>query len=426
MNKRIKHIAALALAVCLAITLSPTASAKEKGKKPLSPAFNVMAAHDPMIVSAQSGEKISFTLSDFKAALGVDNLKSVVITSLPSTSAGRLMLGSLAVTKGQCITASSIPSLTFTPGRGTEKAEFTFTVSGEYTCKAVMYFIDQRNYSPTSLGIDDSFFAVNTYKNIAVSGNMRCVDPDGDSIKYEVVSYPEKGLLTVKDKTDGEYTYTPMKNYVGRDSFTYVGIDKYGNRSEKITVSISVGRSGGVAVFKDMIYDPGHYGALMLDSMGVMKGSKDGKENVFMPDKEMTYGDFLKAAMSVAKTPLKTVVPNDIGELIMSFPKEYRTYLNTAYDLSLINEEGLRELDCDRSLTKSEACVILDTLIGAEDAKTVPVFDDIESVPSYALDSVCALIEIGVVRAENGVISPTDALTRADCAEMLAAIVDRR
>ena len=110
----------------------------------------------------------------------------------------------------------------------------------------------------------------------------------------------------------------------------------------------------------------------------------------------------------------------------MSFPKEYRTYLNTAYDLSLINEEGLRELDCDRSLTKSEACVILDTLIGAEDAKTVPVFDDIESVPSYALDSVCALIEIGVVRAENGVISPTDALTRADCAEMLAAIVDRR
>lgn len=426
MNKKIKHIAALAFAVCLAVTLSPTASAKEKDKKPLSPAFNIIAAHDPMIVSVQSGEKVSFTSSDFETALGVNKLKDIVITSLPSASSGKLMLGSLAVTKGQSITASSIPSLTFTPGRGTEKAEFTFTVSGEYTCKAVMYFIDQRNYSPTSLGIDDSFFAVNTFKNIAVSGSMRCIDPDGDSIKYEVVSYPEKGLLTVKDRTNGEYTYTPMKNYVGRDSFTYVGIDKYGNRSEKITVGISVGRSGGVAVFKDMIYDPGHYGALLLDSMGVMEGSKDGNENVFMPDKEMTYGEFLKAAMTASETPLKTVVPNDIGEQIMSHPKEYRPYLLTAYSLSLINSEGLRELDCNRSLTKAEACVILDTLIGTDDAKAVPVFDDMDSVPSYALDSVCALIEIGVVRAENGVISPTDALTRADCAEMLAAIVDRK
>ena len=145
-----------------------------------------------------------------------------------------------------------------------------------------------------------------------------------------------------------------------------------------------------------------------------------------MPDKEMTYGDFLKAAMSVSKTPLKTVIPNDIGELIMSQPDEYRAYLVTAYDLSLINADGLRELDCDRSLTKAEACVIIDTLIGAEDAKTVPVFDDMDSVPSYALDSVCALIEIGVVRTENGVILPTEALTRADCAEMLAAVVDRR
>ena len=130
--------------------------------------------------------------------------------------------------------------------------------------------------------------------------------------------------------------------------------------------------------------------------------------------------------MSVTKAPLKTVVPNEIAESLTAHPKEYQPYLLTAYELSLINAEGLKELDCSRSLTKAEACVILDTLIGAENADTVPVFDDIESVPSYALDSVCALIEIGVVRAETGVISPTDSLTRADAAEMLAAIVNRK
>ncbi len=424
MKKNLKRLIVVILSLTFVLTLATFATAK--AKKPLSPAFNVIAASNPIVVSAQSGEKISFTPSDFKEALGVSKLKNIVITSLPNASAGKLTLGSLNVTKGQSITASSISSLTFTPNIGTEKAEFTFTVGGEYTYTAVMYFPDERNYSPTSLGIDDSFFTVKTYKNIAVSGNMKCIDPEGDGMRYEVVSYPEKGLLTVKDRTSGEYTYTPMKNYIGRDSFSFVAVDRYGNRSEKMTVDISVGRSGGVSVFKDMIYDSAHYGALLLDSMGIMKGRKDEGENVFMPDKELSYGDFLKASMTVAGTQLKTVAPSEIAEVLMSHPKEYQPYLLTAYELSLINAEGLKELDCNRTLTKAEACVILDTLIGAEDAATVPVFDDIESVPSYALDSVCALIEIGVVRAENGVISPTDALTRGDSAEMLAAVINRK
>ncbi len=424
MKKNLKRLIALMICVTFAVTLAPKTSAK--AKKPLSPAFNVIAASNPVVVSAQSGDKITFSPSVIKDALGIDKLKNIVITSLPSGGAGKLTLGSLTVTKGQSITASSISSLTFTPNSGTEKAEFTFTVGGEYTYTAVMYFPDERNYSPTSLGIDDSFFTVKTYKNIAVSGNMKCIDPEGDGMTYEIVSYPEKGLLSVKDRSSGEYTYTPMKNYIGRDNFSFVAVDRYGNRSEKMTVDISVGRSDGVTVFKDMIFDSAHYGALLLDSMGILKGRKDDGENVFMPDKELSYGDFLKAAMSVAKTPLKKVAESKIAELLTTHQKEYQPYLLTAYDLSLINEEDLRNLDCDRNLTKAEACVIIDTLIGADDAETVPVFEDIESVPFYALDSVCALIEIGVVRAENGVISPTDALTRADAAEILAAIVNRK
>ncbi len=424
MKKIVKLLTALTLIFCFVIAVTSRVSAKMK--KPLSPAFNVIAASNPIVVSAQSGEKLSFKKSDFTELFGENKLKCIVITSLPGKSAGTLTLGSLAVTTGQSITASSLSSLTFTPSRGTERAEFTFTVNGEYTCRAVMYFPEQKNYSPTSVGIDESFFRLRTYKNIAVSGNMKCIDPEGDGMHYEVVSYPEKGLLTLKDREEGEYTYTPMKNYVGRDSFSYVAVDKYGNRSEKISVDIRVGRSGGVAVFEDMIYDPGHYGALLLDSMGVLKGRKDEGENVFMPDKEITYGDFLKAAMAVCKTPINNTASSEISALVSSHPREYQSYLITAFELSLINEEGLRELDCGRSLTKAEACVILDALIGADDADVLPVFDDIESVPSYALDSVCALMEIGVVRAENGIVSPTVALTRADCAEMLAAIVNRK
>ncbi len=423
MNKIKKLITVIMIAVCVVGILTPSTSAKSK--KPLSPAFDVIAASNPMILSTGSGEAISFAKSEFKTALGT-NPKSIVITSLPSISAGRLTLGSLTVTKGQKISSSSLSSLTFTPNIGTESAEFTFTVDGQYNYKTVMYFLDAKNYSPTSAGIDESFFKIKTYKNIAVRGTMRSADPEGDLVKYEIVSYPEKGLLSVKNKEDGEYTYTPMKNYVGRDSFSYVAVDKYGNRSEEITVDITVKRSESGIVFKDMIFDPGHYGAILLHSKGIMTGRTDDGEKVFMPDKEVSYGEFIKASMTAACVTLSKTAPQEIADDIMALPSEYRSYILTAYDLSLITDDDLKDLDCNKTLTKAEACVIIDALIGAEEPRTLPVFDDIAEVPNYALEAVCSLIEIGIIKTENGEISPTDILTRADCAEMLAEVINRK
>ncbi len=424
MKNIVKLVIASAVLICMIVSLAPHSRATSQ--KPLSPALNIIAASNPIIMSTQSGEKISFSQSEFQNALGVSDLDNIIITSLPPSSAGRLTLGSLVVTKGQAITASSLSSLVFTPNSGTKKAEFSFTAGSEYAYTAVLHFIDERNYSPTSIGIDGSFFRLKTYKNIAVSGSMRAVDPEGDSVKYEIVSYPEKGLLTVKDRVSGEYTYTPTKNYIGNDSFSFIAVDSYGNSSEKIRIDISVGRNDGVGVFKDMIFSSGHYGALLLDSMGIMKGRIDEGENVFMPDKEVSYGDFLKASMTAANIPLKENTTSEISKIVNGYPKEYRPYLLTAYEYSIISLEELSAIDIARNVTKAEACVILDALIDAENAKTVPVFDDIESVPSYALDAVCALIDIGVVRTENGLFEPTEPLTRADAAEMLAAIVNRK
>ncbi len=424
MNKFIKRILLLTLVAVLLAVCAPIALA-DAAKKPLSPAFNVIASKRPIVLSAQSGEKITFSEKIISESLGINSLSGLVITSLPAESSGKLMLGSLRVTRGQKITESSLSSLSFVPNKGTEAADFTFTVGGEYTVKAVMYFLEGENYSPTSAGIDESFFELKTYKNIAVSGRMRCSDPENDAIFFEVVSIPEKGLLSVKDRESGEYTYTPMKNYIGNDSFSYVAVDKYGNRSNTITVDISVSRSENGTVFKDMIFDSAHYGAILLDDLGIMEGRTDEGDDVFMPDKTVSYGSFIKSAIQAANIPLSEKAGSEISEAVMNLPSEYRAYILTAYDFSLIGAEELKTLNCDRTLTKAEACFIIDGLLGTEDVRSVPAFNDIDKVPSFALDAVCTLIEIGVVYTENGCIQPTDALNRADAAQMLAAVVNR-
>lgn len=415
----------IALMIVGMLPLFACGRASKNNGKPISTALNIIASSYPMILSADEGENIVFSASEFDDCIGVSKVGNIVITSLPAESSGVLMLGSLRVMKGQSISRSSLSSLYFEPNAGTECAQFGFCVgeTSEYSATCVMYFLNGKNYAPTSVNIDESFFNIRTFRNIAVSGKMRCADPDGDEVVFEVVSIPEKGLLTVKDRSTGEYVYTPMKNYSGKDSFSYVAVDKYGNRSAEITVDISVSRSENGTVFKDMIYDPAHYGAILLSDLGIMAGMRDDSGDVFMPEVEVTRGDFLIMAMKAAEIKLNSSVPDNIAEAVNQLPKDYRACVSTAYINGLLDENEVKEFDCYGTLTKAEACVILDGILDASTPRTIPVFEDIDAVPDYALDAVCALIEIGVLSTENGYVQPADIMTRADAARMLAAVI---
>lgn len=415
----------IALMILGMLPLFACGRASKNNGKQISTALNTIALSYPMILSADEGESIVFSASQFDDVIGVSKVGNIVITALPAESSGVLMLGSLRVMKGQSISRSSLSSLYFEPNAGTESAQFSFCVgeTSEYSTTCVMYFLNGNNYAPTSVNIDESFFSIKTFRNIAVSGKMRCADPDGDEVVFEVVSIPEKGLLTVKDRSTGEYVYTPMKNYSGNDSFSYVAVDKYGNRSAEITVDISVKRSENGTVFKDMIYDPAHYGAILLDDLGIMAGMRDDSGDVFMPDIKVTRGDFLVMAMRAAEIKLNSSVPDDIIEAVNELPKDYRACVSTAYINGMLDENEVKEFDCYGTLTKAEACVILDGILDASAPRTIPVFEDIDAVPDYALDAVCALIEIGILSTENGYVQPTDIMTRADVARMLAAVI---
>ncbi|MDR2296932.1 MAG: cadherin-like domain-containing protein, partial [Comamonas sp.] len=70
-------------------------------------------------------------------------------------------------------------------------------------------------------------------------GKVTGKDPDGDKLTYELGKPPTHGTVTI-DKSTGEYTYTPNKDYEGPDEFTVIVDDgKGGKITSKVTVSVS-------------------------------------------------------------------------------------------------------------------------------------------------------------------------------------------
>ena len=65
-----------------------------------------------------------------------------------------------------------------------------------------------------------------TYKNLPNTASFRAKDPEGEAVTYAVLRQPKRGTVTLDGQ--GGFTYTPKKNKVGVDSFTYTATDPAG------------------------------------------------------------------------------------------------------------------------------------------------------------------------------------------------------
>ena len=49
-----------------------------------------------------------------------------------------------------------------------------------------------------------------TYRNVSVGGRLTAVDPDGDTLTFQITTEPTKGEIELTD--DGRFVYTPDTN----------------------------------------------------------------------------------------------------------------------------------------------------------------------------------------------------------------------
>ncbi len=419
---------------CFLITLIISASAASmavsarEGDAPVSHGLYVLAEENSMAMAGIKGNRISFEADDFARAMNLSGVNSITVTEVPPTADGELLVGSTVVNKGQTISGANIGLLSYNAKSDTSTMSYFRFKLGEssYDIKCNLYMLESVNHAPTLSAVPETSLNVSTHQNITLYGTLPAYDPEGDEIIIEVVSYPKDGILIMTDRASGAYTYTPGADYTGKDSFTYVARDKYGNYSASKTVNLTVNKPTTSVVYSDMTSSPLYNAALTMTEKGIMSGTQVGKETYFYPDQTVSRSEFLVMAMNAmgikeVSDADKTVFHDD-GD-IAGYMKGY---VATAYQLGYIKgtyEGGELCFLPNDAITRAEAAVIVCNMIDAATPTITPTFNDSADIPAFAASAVSSLNYMGVLSTENGNISANAELTRGEAAQILSLVM---
>lgn len=395
----------------------------------VSPALYVLAEQSGMAMAGLKGAPIDLEGEDFARAMNLSSVSKVTITETPPITDGELRVGTTVVNKGQTISGSNLSLLTYVASDASiATSSFRFAVNDSpVDVRCDLYLLEEVNQCPTLSMVPETSLNVSTHRNITLHGTLPCYDPDGDDTIIEIVSYPKTGILILTDRATGTYTFTPGVNYSGKDSFTYVARDKYGNYSASATVSLTVVKPSTSVVYADLVDSPIYNAALDVTEAGIMSGSQVGSETYFYPSQGVSRGEFVVMAMhALDMTELQSVsktVFSDDGDI----PDSMRPYLATAYQLGYIQGEAQSDgglcFSPNREITRAEAAVILGKMLNAPVPTVTPTFSDSSEIPTWAAPSIYSLHALGVMTSGDGNILPMDTLTRGDAATMLSAVM---
>lgn len=328
------------------------------------------------------------------------DLQGVCITGLPDSQAGTVMLGTRVVRAGDILTAAQLSQLTFQPLRTEQDVEVTVTYLPIYETRveaATTMTISIRGKKDQVPVAEDS--ALETYKNLANSGQLKAYDPEGDALTYTVTRAPKRGEVVLN--TDGSYTYTPKKNKVGTDSFVYTVTDKAGNVSREATVTIEVLKPTTKTTYTDTLGQPCRFAAEWMRNTGLFVGETIGPESCFQPEKAVTKGEFVtmlvkSLGISVDADASYTGFTNDV-------PAWLKPYLAAAMRSGLTAGWNGTSFAANETITGAEAALMIQNAL-----------DLTVSAAAMEADNVAI-----AVLSENGLSLPMDGMNRAQVAMAL-------
>jgi len=356
-----------------------------------------------------------FSADDFSPA---EDLVGICITQLPDAQSGTVMLGSRVLQPGDILTAGQIAQMTFSPLRTEEDRDAVVTylpIYDDRVEKSTTMTIAIRGKEDLAPVAED--FSLETYKNLPNQGTLKVSDPEGEALTYTLVRSPKRGEVTIDAK--GCFVYTPKKNKVGVDSFTYTASDPAGNVSRVATVTVQILKPTDAKQYTDTIGHPCRFSAEWMRNTGLFVGEKIGGEECFRPEKEVSRGEFLAMVIKGLNIPVEDVSYNDLPA---DTPQWLKPYLVAALRSGLT--EGLPadetgSFRADQPITGMEAAVILQNALDLsisqqtlEEMQTAAT-DSEDALPAWAVVSVTAMSENGIDLTDN------KALTRGQMAMAL-------
>ena len=338
-----------------------------------------------------------FTNTDFSQD---PDLQGVCITGLPDSAAGTVLLGTRVIRAGDILTAQQLSQLTFRPLRTETDTEATVTYLPIYKNRveaATVMTIAIRGKKDLAPVAEDS--ALETYKNLANTGNLKAYDPEGDALQYTVTRNPKRGELAVN--TDGSFTYTPKRNKVGTDSFAYTVTDGAGNVSREATVVIQILKPTDKTTYTDTQGLDCRFAAEWMRNTGLFVGESISGQSCFRPEQGVSRGEFVTMLVKALDLPV------DMDAAYTGFtdtvPGWVRPYLAAAMRSGLTAGWQGNVFGANAPVTGAEAALMIQNALDL-------------TVSAAALEAEHVAI---AVLAENGLTLHKEALNRAQVAVAL-------
>ena len=261
---------------------------------------------------------------------------------------------------------------------------------------------------------------ISTFRGIAVSGTLIATDPDGDRMEFQIVRSPRKGEVEL-DFATGHFTYTPEEGKRGRDLFTYVAVDAFGNISSEATVRLRIERQSRQVQYADMDGHQAHLAAVELAERDIFVGEQIGGRHFFNPDTPVRRGEFLAMALRISDTDILTGIVRTGFSDDAEIANWLRPYVSTAVLEGIV--QGLRRdgglvFAPNQTISVSEAAVILNNVLDLYDVPVMGYRMPDSTAPPWAKQATLNLRAESIISSDDpGVYQRT--LSRADAAQML-------
>ena len=368
----------------------------------------------PMVLGAyaaevESGDVYCFTSQDFSEEA---DLRGICITSLPDPATGTMVLGNRVLREGDILTAEQIAQMTFLPLKTQEDVQASvqylpiYDNRVERETEMILQVWGKTDKAPVA---ED--FSVETYKNLPNDGKLKVTDPEGQQLTFTVLRKPKRGEVTIQE--DGSFVYTPKKNKVGVDSFTYTATDPAGNVSREATVTIQILKPTDARQYTDTVGTDCRFEAEWMRNTGLFTGESIGGQACFRPEKTVSRGEFLTMVVKALDIPLEEGNFQSLGEDV---PQWLKPYLAAALRSGLVsqwpqNEAG--ELETDAPITGAEAAVMVQNILDLQiPDEALQTFADADA-PDWAYEALAVMAEHGIT------VAGAENLTRAEVAKML-------
>ena len=352
-----------------------------------------------------------FSADDFQPEEALP-LQGVCITGLPDPGVGTVFLGKRVVQKGDILTAEQLERLTFSPvfSSADGVAEVTYLpIYENKVAKSTTLIISVWGKTDNAPVAQD--FALETYKNLPAEGMLKVLDPEGKQLTYSLLRKPRQGTVEIRE--DGSFVYTPKKNKVGVDSFTYTAADPAGNVSREATVTVQILKPSDNRRYADTENTSCRFTAEWLRHTGLFTGETINGQLCFQPEKTVSRGEFLAMLVKALEIPVEEDLSVSLPD---NTPQWLLPYLAAALRAGLT--AGWPEADTfSAPITGAEAAVMLqnalDLTVSQEILESYNGKGGANDAPAWAAISLAVLEENGIY------VNALSDLTRSDVSQLL-------